>query len=183
MIIYLSNHFFNMSYKLFLLILSLFSSLVLADTKSFNEFSTQNYFAPIVEDALKLKVVCRKSYDDNNKKKYYELLFYNNGKNVFDLNKHFRSFKEGHKNLKTPFYSFTFWNWFQSIAIESGGQNFMTSTEQFSVRRSELVPSDLVTEIINDGLFSIYFHYLKDNTKSYGLFKVTNPEVLKDCFA
>ena len=100
----------------------------------------------------------------------------------FDLNKHFRSFKEGHKNLKTPFYSFTFWNWFQSIAIESGGQNFMTSTEQFSVRRSELVPSDLVTEIINDGLFSIYFHYLKDNTKSYGLFKVTNPEVLKDCF-
>lgn len=172
-----------MSYRLFFLTLSLFSSFAIADSKSFDNFSTQNYFAPIVEDALNLNVVCRKSYDDNNNKKYYELLFYNNGKNVFDLNKHFRAFKEGHKNIKTPFYSFTFWNWFQSIGVKSGNQSFLTSTEQFSVRRSELVPSKLVAEIVTNGSFVIYFHYLKDNTKSFGLFTVTNPDVLKDCFS
>ena len=172
-----------MSYRLFFLTLSLLSSFAFADTKSFNEFSKKNYFAPIVNDALNLKVVCRKSFDDDNKKKYYELLFYNKGKNVFDLNKHFRAFKEGHKNIKTPFYSFTFWNWFQAIAIESGEKTFMTSTEQFSVRRSELIPSNLAEEIVSDGIFTIYFHYLKDNTKSFGLFTVTNPDVLKDCFS
>ena len=157
-------------------------SLVGADEQSFKEFTTQNYFAQIKNDALSLRVVCRKSYDDDDKKKYYELIFYNGKKNVFDLNKHFRAYQVGHRNLKTPFYSFTVWNWFQALAIKSKKETFITTTEQNTMRRSEIIPPELVSAIIYSAQFDIFFHYLKDNTKSTGSFKVSNPNVLRKCF-
>jgi len=168
--------------KIFFLLLLISSYPLIASEKSFQEFTTKNYFAPIQEEALNLNVVCRKNFDDKGKKKYYELLFYNNNKNVFDLNQHFRAVQVGHKNLKIPFYSFTVWNWFQSIGIESKKNTFITTTEQSTIRRSELVSPLLVKSIIDSSKFKIYFHYLKDNTKSSGLFKVLNIKELNNCF-
>ena len=150
--------------------------------QSFEEFTLGNYFAPIDEKYEQLNVVCRKVYDDKDKKKYFEILFFNQGKNVFDLNKHYKTYLQGRKKLKPPIYSFTVRNWFQTIAIESGKANFITSTQQNILRRNEVIPENLSKAILKSGQFNIYFHYLNDNTKSVGKFKVSNNKVLIECF-
>ena len=154
----------------------------IASGQSFEEFTLGNYFAPIDEKYEQLNVVCRKVYDDKDKKKYFEILFFNQGKNVFDLNKHYKTYLQGRKKLKPPIYSFTVRNWFQTIAIESGKANFITSTQQNILRRNEVIPENLSKAILKSGQFNIYFHYLNDNTKSVGKFKVSNNKVLIECF-
>ena len=98
------------------------------------------------------------------------------------MNKHFKTYQQGRKKLKPPIFSFTVRNWFQTIAIESGEYNFITTTDQKTLRRNEVIPKDLSKAILNSGQFKIYFHFLNDNTKSVGKFKVSNNKVLIDCF-
>ena len=102
-----------MRYLLFIFIF--YSFLLHSKDHSFEDFTEANFFAAIDDSYLNLKALCRQSFDEKDRKKYYEILFYSNGKHVFDLNKHFRAFEIGHRNLKKPFYSFTVWNWFHSL--------------------------------------------------------------------
>ena len=57
----------------------------------------------------------------------------------------------------------------------------MTNTSQESMRRNELISEGLFNEIIRLGEFQVYFHYLLDNSKSVGNFKIVNPGDLIDC--
>jgi len=168
--------------KKLLLFFFLITPFSLATGQTFKEFTLGNYFAPIKESYLELSVVCRKNYDKKDRKKYYEILFFNQGKNVFDLNKHYKVYKEGHKNLKPPFYSFTVRNWFQTIAIQSGKNEFISTAQQINMRRNEIIPTSLSEAILKSGQFDMYFHYQNDNTKSLGKFKISNNKVLIDCF-
>ncbi|MAS00214.1 MAG: hypothetical protein CMH24_02470 [Nitrosomonadales bacterium] len=158
---------------------TIFSS---ATGQTFKEFTSGNYFAPIDEKYLQLTAKCRKVYDEKDRKKYFEILFFNQEKNIFDMNKHYKTYLQGRKKLKPPVFSFTVRNWFQTIAIESGKYNFITTTDQNTLRRNEVIPKDLSKAILNSGQFNIYFHFLNDNTKSIGRFKVSNNKVLIDCF-
>jgi len=153
-----------------------------AKDHSFKDFTEANFFAPIDEDYLKLKAVCRQNYDDKNRKKYFEILFYSNQNHVFDLNKHFRAYELGHQNLKRPFYSFTVRNWFHALAIKTKNVNFISNTSQLTKRRNEIIPEKLFEDILGDGEFTLYFHYLMDNTKSSGNFQVINQEIVRKCF-
>jgi hypothetical protein len=166
-------------YSIFLFLMMPFSVLI---GQSFKDFTSGNYFSPINEKYLELNVVCRKNFDEKDKKKYFEILFYNQGKNVFDLNKHYKIYQQGHKNLTPPIYSFTVRNWFQTIAIKSGKHDFIATTQQTSMRRNEVIPNALSNAILNSGQFNMYFHYQNDNTKSFGKFKVTNNKELNECF-
>jgi hypothetical protein len=168
--------------KKYLILFLLLINFPAANGQSFKEFTVGNYFAPINEKYLELTAACRKNYDEKEKKKYFEILFYNQGKNVFDMNKHYKIYQQGYKNLKPPIYSFTVWNWFQTIAIQSGKPEFITTTQQSSIRRNEVIPNDLADLILSSGQLDMYFHYLNDNTKSVGKFKVSNNKVLIDCF-
>ena len=168
--------------KKYFLVTFLLLNFSVANGQSFKEFTEGNYFAPIDEKYLELTAVCRKNYDEKEKKKYFEILFYNQGKNVFDMNKHYKIYQQGYKNLKPPIYSFTVWNWFQTIAIQSGKPEFITTTQQSSIRRNEVIPSNLAEAILSSGQLDIYFHYQNDNTKSVGKFKVSNNKVLIGCF-
>jgi hypothetical protein len=168
--------------KKYLILLLLLINFPAANGQSFKEFTVGNYFAPINEKYLELTAVCRKNYDEKEKKKYFEILFYNQDKNVFDMNKHYKTYQQGHKNLKPPIYSFTVRNWFETIAIKSGKYEFITTTAQSNIRRNEIIPNNLSQEILNSGQFDMYFHYQNDNTKSVGRFKVINKEVLGNCF-
>ena len=51
-----------------------------------------------------------------------------------------------------------------------------------NMRRNELISKELFTEIINEGKFSVFFHFLMDNSKSKGNFIITNPAIIKECF-
>ena len=148
---------------------------------TYSEFTLGNSFSPIDESYLELEAKCRKSYDERNQKKYYEVLFYSKGKHVFDLNKHFKSNLVGRKNLKVPFYSLSVWNWFDTLAIKTQKHKFMTNTAQKTMRRNELIPEGLFSDIVRYGKFKVYFHYLLDNSKSVGNFKIINPTVVRDC--
>jgi len=101
---------------------------------------------------------------------------------VFDLNKHFMSTQPGHRNLKKPFYSFTLWNWFNVVAIKTKNNKFISNTLQLDKRRSEIIPKNLVRDILDEGQFTVYFHYLMDNSKSIGTFKISNLKLLRSCF-
>lgn len=160
----------------------LLMSVSVAIGQSFKDFTSGNYFAPINEKYLKLTAVCRKNYDEKDRKKYFEILFYNQGKNVFDMNKHYKIYQQGHKNLTPPIHSFTVRNWFQTIAIQSGKSEFITTTRQSTMRRNEVIPNDLSQAILSSGQFDMYFHYQNDNTKSVGKFKVSNNKELINCF-
>ena len=160
----------------------LVTNLSYAVGQSFTDFTAGNYFAPIDEKYLNLTVKCRKHYDEKERKKYFEILFYDQDKNVFDMNKHYKKYQQGHKNLKAPIYSFTVRNWFKTIAIKSGKYEFITTTDQSNIRRNEIIPDKLSQAILNSGQFDMYFHYQNDNTKSVGRFKVINKEVLGNCF-
>ena len=168
--------------KKYLILLLLLINFPAANGQSFKEFTVGNYFAPINEKYLELTAACRKNYDEKEKKKYFEILFYNQGKNVFDMNKHYKIYQKGYKNLKPPIYSFTVRNWFQTVAIQSGKPKFITTTQQSSIRRNEVIPGNLAEAILSSGQFDIYFHFQNDNTKSVGKFKVSNNKVLIDCF-
>ncbi|MDC6484897.1 hypothetical protein PQZ09_03070 [Methylophilaceae bacterium] len=168
--------------KKYFLFTLLLMSVSIAKGESFKDFTLNNYFAPIDEKYLQLTAVCRKNFDEKDKKKYFEILFYNQGKNIFDMNKHYKIYQEGYKNLKPPIYSFTVRNWFKTIAIQSGKSEFITTTEQSSIRRNEVIPSKLAESVLNSGQLDMYFHYQNDNTKSMGKFKVSNNKVLIDCF-
>jgi hypothetical protein len=165
-----------------LILTALFCCTLFSKEHSFKDFTEGNYFAPIDENYLQLKAVCRKNYDNKDRKKYYEVLFYSHDKHVFDLNKHFIGTQPGHRNLKKPFYSFTLWNWFNAVAVKTKSEEFISNTAQLDKRRSEIIPRDLVKDILDDGRFTVYFHYLMDNSKSVGTFKVSNPELLRTCF-
>jgi len=154
--------------RILLILTVLFCCTLFSKEHSFKDFTEGNYFAPIDENYLQLKAVCRKNYDDKDRKKYYEVLFYSHDKHVFDL--------------KKPFYSFTLWNWFNAVAIKTKSEEFISNTAQLDKRRSEIIPRDLVKDILDDGRFTVYFHYLMDNSKSVGTFKVSNPELLRTCF-
>ena len=166
-------------YCLFLVLIINFNS---ATGQSFKEFTSGNHFAGIDEKYLQINVACRKIYDEKKRKKYFELLFYNQDKNVFDMNKHYKVYQQGHKNLKPPIYSFTVRNWFRAIAIKSGKHEFITTTPQNNIRRNEVIPDNLAKAILNSGQFDMYFHYQNDNTKSIGKFKVSNKKDLVNCF-
>tara|TARA_B100000795_G_scaffold262435_1_gene240367 strand:- start:422 stop:937 length:516 start_codon:yes stop_codon:yes gene_type:complete len=168
--------------KKYFLFALLLMNVSIVKSESFKEFTSGNYFAPIDERYLQLTAVCRKNFDEKDKKKYFEILFYNQGKNIFDMNKHYKIYQEGYKNLKPPIYSFTVRNWFQTIAIQSGKSEFITTTKQSSIRRNEVIPKILAESVLNSGQLDIYFHYQNDNTKSVGKFKVSNNKVLIDCF-
>ena len=71
--------------KKYLLLTFLLMNFTAANGQSFKEFTIGNYFAPINEKYLELTAVCRKNYDEKEKKKYFEILFYNQGKNIFDM--------------------------------------------------------------------------------------------------
>ena len=58
------------------------------------------------------------------------------------MNKHYKIYQQGYKNLKPPIYSFTVRNWFQTIAIQSGKSEFITTTAQSSIRRNEVIPNN-----------------------------------------
>ncbi len=167
-------------YKTVLLLLLCNALAVQAD--DFDIFAKTNYFAEIDKPFLQLKAECRKNFDEKNNKKAFEIIFYSKGKHVFDLNKHFSSHHEGHKNLKTPFYSITFWNWFNALAIETENHQFVSNTTQKTMRRNELIPKELFYEIVTTGKFTVYFHYLMDNAKSMGSFTITNIDAVKSCF-
>jgi|TARA_B110000093_G_C12814299_1_gene344148 hypothetical protein len=168
--------------KKYLILLLLLINFPAANGQSFKEFTVGNYFAPINEKYLELTAACRKNYDEKEKKKYFEILFYNQDKNVFDMNKHYKTYQQGHKNLKPPIYSFTVRNWFKTIGVKSGKYEFISTTDQRSIRRNEIIPDKLSQAILNSGQFDMYFHYQNDNTKSFGRFKVINKEVLGNCF-
>ena len=169
-------------YKYFIFIILTFSCVIHSNELTFDEFTKTNFFAPIDNKYLKLKAECRKNYDEKGKRKAFEIILYNKNNHIFDLNKHYSSFHEGHKYLKRPFYSFTFWNWFNKVAIETNGAKFMSNTMQKNMRRNELISKELFTEIINEGKFSVFFHFLMDNSKSKGNFIITNPAIIKECF-
>ena len=61
-------------------------------------------------------------------------------------------------------------------------KNSYQNTAQLDKRRSEIIPRDLVKDILDDGRFTVYFHYLMDNSKSVGTFKISNLELLRTCF-
>jgi hypothetical protein len=168
--------------KKYLLFLFLVTNFSYAVGQSFNDFTLGNYFAPIDDKHLKLTVSCRKNYDEKERKKYFEILFYNQDKNVFDMNKHYKIYQQGHKSLKPPIYSFTVRNWFKTIAIKSGKYEFIATTSQSNIRRNEIIPDNLSKAILDSGHFDMYFHYQNDNTKSAGRFKVVNKEALENCF-
>mgnify|MGYP005721291017 FL=1 len=68
------------------------------------------------------------------------------------------------------------------MAIETNGARFISNTMQKNMRRNELISKELFTEIINEGKFSVFFHFLMDNSKSKGNFIITNPAIIKECF-
>mgnify|MGYP001222412969 FL=1 len=164
-----------------IIIIIIFSTIGHARELTYAEFTSGNSFSPIDESYLELKAKCRKSYDQRNQKKYYEVLLYSRGEHVFDLNKHFKSKLVGRKSLKTPFYSLSLWNWFDTLAIKTKKHKFMTNTDQRTMRRNELISEGLFSDIVKYGKFKVYFHYLLDNSKSVGNFKITNLEVVRDC--
>jgi len=164
-----------------IIIIIFFSTICQSKELTYSEFTLGNSFSPIDESYLELEAKCRKSYDERNKKKYYEILLYSQGRHIFDFNKHFTSNLVGRKNLKLPFYSLSVWNWFDTLAIKTKKNKFMTNTDQRTMRRNELIPKGLFDDIIKYGKFKIYFHYLLDNSKSVGDFKIINPKVLRDC--
>ena len=168
-------------HKFIILIIFSFSVTSQARELSYTEFTLGNSFSPIDDSYLMLEAKCRKSYDEREQKKYYEVLLYSDGKHVFDLNKHFKSNLVGRKNLKTPFYSLSVWNWFDTLAIKTKKNKFITNTDQRTMRRNELIPEGLFSDIVKYGKFKVYFHYLLDNSKSVGNFKISNPKVLRDC--
>ncbi len=168
-------------HKFIILIIFSFSVTSQARELSYTEFTLGNSFSPIDDSYLMLEAKCRKSYDEREQKKYYEVLLYSGGKHVFDLNKHFKSNLVGRKNLKTPFYSLSVWNWFDTLAIKTKKNKFITNTDQRTMRRNELIPEGLFSDIVKYGKFKVYFHYLLDNSKSVGNFKISNPKVLRDC--
>ena len=84
--------------------------------------------------------------------------------------------------MKRPFYSFTFWNWFNKVAIETKSHQFMSNTDQKNMRRNELISKEMFMEIVENGQLTIYFHYLMDNAKSKGRFVIANPSEVKNCF-
>jgi hypothetical protein len=57
----------------------------------------------------------------------------------------------------------------------------MTNTDQITMRRNELISEGLFSDIVKYGKFKVYFHYLLDNSKSVGNFKISNPKALRDC--
>ena len=168
--------------KLIIIIMSIFFSTI-GQTKelTYKEFTLGNSFSPINKSYLELEAKCRKSYDEKDQKKYYEILLFSKGEHVFDLNKHFKSNLVGRKNLKTPFYSLSVWNWFDTLAIKTKKHKFMTNTDQRTIRRNELIPEGLFVDIVKYGKFKVFFHFLLDNSKSVGNFKIINPKVLRDC--
>ncbi len=168
-------------HKFIILIIFSFSVTSQARELSYTEFTLGNSFSPIDDSYLMLEAKCRKSYDEREQKKYYEVLLYSDGKHVFDLNKHFKSNLVGRKNLKIPFYSLSVWNWFDTLAIKTKKNKFITNTDQRTMRRNELIPEGLFSDIVKYGKFKVYFHYLLDNSKSVGNFKISNPKVLRDC--
>ncbi len=168
--------------KLIVLIL-FFSNFILAKELTFNEFTEANFFSEIDPSFLDLEAKCRKNFDENDQIVFLEILLYSHGNNVFDFNKVYKSTLVGRENLKTPFYTFTVWNWFNALAIKTKKNKFMTNTDQESMRRNELISEDLFNDIIQEGDFQVYFHYLLDNTKSVGNFKINNPNTLKDCLS
>jgi hypothetical protein len=168
-------------HKFIILIIIFFSVTSQARELSYTEFTLGNSFSPIDDSYLVLEAKCRKSYDEREQKKYYEVLLYSKGKHVFDLNKHFKTNLVGRKNLKIPFYSLSVWNWFDALAIKTKKNKFMTNTEQRTMRRNELIPEGLFADIIKYGKFKIYFHYLLDNSKSVGNFKISNLKAVRDC--
>ena len=168
-------------HKFIILIIIFFSVTSKARELSYTEFTLGNSFSPIDDSYLVLEAKCRKSYDEREQKKYYEVLLYSKGKHVFDFNKHFKTNLVGRKNLKIPFYSLSVWNWFDALAIKTKKNKFMTNTEQRTMRRNELIPKGLFDDIIKYGKFKIYFHYLLDNSKSVGNFKISNLKAVRDC--
>ena len=168
-------------HKLIIIIIILFSTIGQTRELTYNEFTLGNSFSPIDKSYLELEAKCRKSYDERDQKKYYEILLFSQGNHVFDFNKHFKSKLAGRKNLKTPFYSLSVWNWFDTLAIKTKKNKFMTNTDQITMRRNELIPEGLFEDIVKYGKFKVYFHYLLDNSKSVGNFKIINPKVVKDC--
>ena len=169
-----------MPYLLFFSLLFNFN--LFAKDHSFKDFTEANYFAPIDNNFLQLKAVCRQNFDEKDRKKYFEILFYSKNKHVFDLNKHFRAYEVGHRNLKKPFYTFTIRNWFHTFAIETKNEKFISNTSQLTKRRNEVIPEKLFNDILAHGKFTLFFHYLMDNTKSNGEFTVVNPAALSSCF-
>jgi hypothetical protein len=168
-------------HKFIILIIIFFSATSQGRELTYTEFTLGNSFSPIDENYLELEAKCRKSYDERDQKKYYEVLLYSRGKHVFDLNKHFKSNLVGRKNLKAPFYSLSVWNMFDTLSIKTKKHKFMTNTDQRTMRRNELIPKGLFDDIVKYGKFKIYFHYLLDNSKSVGNFKIINPKVVRDC--
>ncbi|KRO76282.1 MAG: hypothetical protein ABS06_02530 [Methylophilales bacterium BACL14 MAG-120910-bin43] len=164
------------------IILLLLIHVLSAQADAFGDFAKTNFFSEIDPSFLQLTAECRKNFDEKNNKKAFEILFYSKGKHVFDLNKHYSSHHEGHKNLKTPFYSITFWNWFNAIAIETESQQFVSNTTQKTMRRNELIPQELFDDIVTTGTFRVYFHYLMDNAKSMGEFTIGNSDDVRSCF-
>ena len=168
-------------YKLIFITIIFFSTIGQARELTYTEFTLGNSFSPIDESYLELKAKCRQSFNEKKQKKYYEVLLYSKGEHVFDLNKHFKSNLVGRKHLKIPFYSLSVWNWFDTLAIKTKKHKFMTNTDQRTMRRNELIPEGLFKDIIKYGKFKVYFHYLLDNSKSVGNFKIINPKALRDC--
>jgi hypothetical protein len=168
-------------HKLIIVVIIFFSAACQGRELTYTEFTLGNSFSPIDESYLKLEAKCKKSYDERDQKKYYEILLFSKGKHVFDLNKHFKSNLIGRKNLKIPFYSLSVWNWFDTLAIKTKKHKFMTNTDQITMRRNELISEGLFSDIVKYGKFKVYFHYLLDNSKSVGNFKISNPKALRDC--
>ena len=106
---------------------------------TFDNFTNSLHFFPADKKFSEVTAVCKKRSNFN------ELLLYTDGQKWFDLN------QERSNN-----YSVTLWEWYNTVAIKSGGVTFIEHRTPRVHRWNARIESSLANEILKTGKFEVY---------------------------
>ena len=185
--------------------------------KTFENFTSRLQFAPIDPKFSEAYVVCKNRNREPRTasekivkllrlskgkyvKDYNEILFISDGKRWMDINR--TSSDDGSIFNQNYKYSLTLWDWYNTVAIKSGGKHYLSPHHQPSMGRwNEAISNDMVEEIADRAAFNIYIEvnmnrydgmsmtddYKRENAVLPPLFNMSgkviikNPQVMREC--
>jgi len=112
---------------------------------TFENFVVSNYFADADPVFQKSNLSCKWRSSSPPNGVTHEMLFSIDGTKWLDLNAH----RDGS-------YSVTLWDWYNTVAIKSGNETFISHGKPKTGRWNEIIPGSLIKQIFETERFDIY---------------------------